>query len=343
MSFWAELRQDLQNADWRVQKAALERISPSLALPPDFYPLLMALVRHPTPWVREASVKVLGEVGYQPAVEALLVCVTDSSRWVSIAALEALGHLQETETIPQLIAALNHTDSAVRSAAAKALAAFGPPVEAPLLKALSAPNALVRRGVIEALNLLAADGSILPLIKALYNEKNAHNRRDIRQTLHHLSQVDNLDQLIEQVQAESPPWRQRIKHTLNRLSQAEARRPLILISEGGQDERELLATTLAWRGFRCVEAVNGEAALAEALHHQPDLILLELRLARLDGFQVYQRLQAHPHTRHIPVILLAADTQDSVVQRSRQLGIKGHLSKPYRPSEVVSKVQAVLS
>ncbi len=118
--------------------------------------------------------------------------------------------------------------------------------------------------------------------------------------------------------------------------------PLILVVDDHRDNRELVAEILTWGGFRTVEARSGHEALERALEAGPDLILLDLEMPGLDGWEVTRRLRADPRTRELPIVALTAHAQEPYLERAREAGCDGALVKPIDPQELVPRVQRFL-
>ena len=104
-----------------------------------------------------------------------------------------------------------------------------------------------------------------------------------------------------------------------------------------------LMTRLQACGYQVYHALNGLAALEATQMHQPDVIILDIRMPDIDGFDVCRRLKANPDHAHIPVIFLSADIQDSARKRAFDAGASAYLSKPYESSEVIKTIEKVTS
>lgn len=96
-------------------------------------------------------------------------------------------------------------------------------------------------------------------------------------------------------------------------------------------------------GYQVYHALNGLAGLEAAQMHQPDVIILDIRMPDIDGFDVCRRLKANPDHAHIPVIFLSADIQDSARIKAFDAGASAYLSKPYESSEVIKTIEKVTS
>ncbi len=116
----------------------------------------------------------------------------------------------------------------------------------------------------------------------------------------------------------------------------------ILVAEDERDIRELIGFTLRHSGHEVLTASNGEDALAIALRELPDLILLDIRMPRLTGYDVCRSLRAVPTTQHIPVAFLSAKGQDSEVQAGMEAGATDYILKPFAPDQLVNRVALLL-
>jgi CheY-like chemotaxis protein len=117
----------------------------------------------------------------------------------------------------------------------------------------------------------------------------------------------------------------------------------ILVAEDERDIREFLAVALQVSGFNVIEARNGEEAVALTHGHNPDLILLDVRMPKISGFQACEMLKADPGTRDIPIIFLSAYAQKDEIRRGLALGADEYLTKPIAPDVLVERVTNVLT
>jgi sigma-B regulation protein RsbU (phosphoserine phosphatase) len=117
----------------------------------------------------------------------------------------------------------------------------------------------------------------------------------------------------------------------------------ILLVDDQPANLQLLSHTLERLGSKLLFAKNGESALAIAQKVRPDLILLDIMMPGIDGFEVCRRLKANPDTQKIPVIFLSAldETGDKV--RGLQLGAVDYVAKPFQPEEVIARVNTHLT
>ena len=117
----------------------------------------------------------------------------------------------------------------------------------------------------------------------------------------------------------------------------------ILIIDDDAFIRRPLEFILREEGFAPVTAVDGEEGLAKLEGEKPDLIVLDLMMPGLDGFEVCRRVRADPRFSSIPVILLTAKGQENDCERGRAAGATDFMSKPYSPSELLRRVREILS
>jgi DNA-binding response OmpR family regulator len=120
------------------------------------------------------------------------------------------------------------------------------------------------------------------------------------------------------------------------------RTPTILVADDEDDLRELVTYRLTRSGYEVIGAVDGEEALRLASERAPDLMVLDVMMPKLDGYEVTRRIRAEESLRSIPVILLTARSQETDVQRGFEVGADDYLKKPFNPDELVARVRAVL-
>jgi len=118
--------------------------------------------------------------------------------------------------------------------------------------------------------------------------------------------------------------------------------PLVLVVEDYQDAREMYAEYLRFAGFRVAEARNGIEALEKASALSPDIILMDLALPRMDGWEATRRLKADERTRAIPVVALTGHALAGHAEGARQAGCDAFVTKPCLPDALVAEVRRVL-
>lgn len=119
--------------------------------------------------------------------------------------------------------------------------------------------------------------------------------------------------------------------------------PLILVVDDYHDAREMYAEYLKFSGFRVAEARNGSEAIAQALSLTPDLILMDLSLPGMDGWEATRLLKADPRTKHIPVVALTGHALAGAAEGAKKAGCDSFVTKPCLPDELVVEVRRMLS
>lgn len=112
----------------------------------------------------------------------------------------------------------------------------------------------------------------------------------------------------------------------------------ILIVEDNQDNRELLIKILKVKGFRLIEAVDGEDALQKVSVERPDLILMDISIPKIDGYEVTRRLKNQPDLQDIPVIALTAHAMKGDREKALKAGCDGYITKPINIRELPNQV-----
>jgi two-component system alkaline phosphatase synthesis response regulator PhoP len=132
--------------------------------------------------------------------------------------------------------------------------------------------------------------------------------------------------------------------TARRPGAGSGRRPAarILIAEDERDVAELIRYTLDREGFEVVVATNGADALREARDSRPDLVLLDLMLPLVNGWELCRRLKQDPATRALPVIMLTARSEEGDKVLGFELGADDYVTKPFSTRELVARVRAVV-
>ena len=118
--------------------------------------------------------------------------------------------------------------------------------------------------------------------------------------------------------------------------------PKILIVDDDANQRSVIATVLQEVGFNVTDAGDGQLGLDLALQQPPDVIVLDLSMPIMDGFELIQQLKTHPSTQSIPIIVCSASVFETDRQRSLQAGAKAFLPKPLQVDELLTTLQTVL-
>lgn len=116
----------------------------------------------------------------------------------------------------------------------------------------------------------------------------------------------------------------------------------ILVAEDERDIRDLIGFTLRFAGHEVNTVSNGEEAVFAALESPPDLILMDVRMPRMTGYEACERIKSEPTIQHIPVVFLSAKGQDSEIRTGLEAGASEYLLKPFAPNDLVERVKALL-
>jgi CheY-like chemotaxis protein len=123
----------------------------------------------------------------------------------------------------------------------------------------------------------------------------------------------------------------------------EVRKHTVLLVEDNDDNRIIYSTYLTHSGFRVIEAADGERGIALAQSEQPDVILMDVAIPLVDGWEATRRLKADPVTAHIPVIALTAHALAADRERALEVGCDDYLPKPVEPRAVGAAIERILS
>ena len=116
----------------------------------------------------------------------------------------------------------------------------------------------------------------------------------------------------------------------------------ILIAEDERDIRDLVAFTLRFAGHDVVAVGNGEEAVETARVEMPDIILMDVRMPRMTGYEACEKMKADPQLKKIPVVFLSAKGQDSEIRTGMEVGAEEYLLKPFAPAELTRRVEELL-
>jgi two-component system, cell cycle response regulator DivK len=119
--------------------------------------------------------------------------------------------------------------------------------------------------------------------------------------------------------------------------------PLILVVDDYQDAREMYAEYLQFSGFRVAEARNGNEAVMQAFELKPDLILMDLSLPGMDGWEATRVLKADERTRRIPIVALTGHALAGASEGARKAGCDSFVTKPCLPDDLVVEVRRMLA
>ncbi|MDP3241247.1 MAG: response regulator [Reyranella sp.] len=116
----------------------------------------------------------------------------------------------------------------------------------------------------------------------------------------------------------------------------------ILVVEDTEDNRQILRDLLGMAGYEVVEANNGAQGVAMAAEHRPDLILMDIQMPVMDGYEATRRIKADPALVSIPVIAVTSYALSGDEAKTRAAGCDGYIAKPYSPRQMLATVREIL-
>ena len=117
----------------------------------------------------------------------------------------------------------------------------------------------------------------------------------------------------------------------------------ILLIEDTEDNRQLIRDLVTSVGYELLEAEDGQSGVDMALQHHPDLILMDIQLPVLDGYEASRRIKADPNLRHVPIIAVTSYALSGDEAKARQAGCDGYVTKPFSPRQLLSKIAEFLN
>jgi two-component system cell cycle response regulator DivK len=125
-------------------------------------------------------------------------------------------------------------------------------------------------------------------------------------------------------------------------TEAVVKKPLVLVVDDFTDNREMYAEYLSYSGYEVIEATNGEEAIEAAQARMPDIIIMDLSLPVMDGWEATRRLKADERTRGIPVVALTGHGLAGHSKGARDAGCDSFLAKPCLPDQLVAEIERIL-
>jgi two-component system cell cycle response regulator DivK len=116
----------------------------------------------------------------------------------------------------------------------------------------------------------------------------------------------------------------------------------ILVVEDTEDNRQIIRDLLTSAGYEMIEAVNGEEGVAKAAEHRPDLILMDIQLPVIDGYEATRRIKAQPELKHIPIIAVTSYALSGDEAKTREAGCDAYVAKPFSPRQLLAKIREFL-
>ena len=122
-----------------------------------------------------------------------------------------------------------------------------------------------------------------------------------------------------------------------------SKKPVVLLVDDYPDAREMYAEYLEFSGFEIVQAGNGVEAIERALDSEPDVILMDLSLPIMDGWEATRRLKADTRTAQIPVLAVTGHALTGISEEAKNAGCDGFITKPCLPEDLVKEIRKVLA
>jgi two-component system alkaline phosphatase synthesis response regulator PhoP len=117
----------------------------------------------------------------------------------------------------------------------------------------------------------------------------------------------------------------------------------VLVVDDEDDVVQFIQNVLTTEGFDVVTAYDGLGAIDVAFAEKPDVILLDIMMPVMDGYEVCAKLRASEETNRIPILCLSSAYTTSAVRQSREMGAQGYIVKPFAPADLVSEIRRVLA
>lgn len=117
----------------------------------------------------------------------------------------------------------------------------------------------------------------------------------------------------------------------------------ILIVEDTEDNRRILCDLLSHAGYELAAALDGEDGVKMAMTYRPDLILMDIQLPKIDGYEATRRIRANPELRAIPIIAVTSYAMSGEEAKALAVGCTAYVSKPFSPRKILAKIQEILA
>lgn len=116
----------------------------------------------------------------------------------------------------------------------------------------------------------------------------------------------------------------------------------ILVVDDNEDSRELVRKILKKQGYEVIEAIDGEDAIAKAIAYRPDLILMDISIPKIDGYEATRRLKERPDFKNTPIIAFTAHAMRGDQEKALEAGCNGYISKPINVREFPEQIKIYL-
>jgi CheY-like chemotaxis protein len=116
----------------------------------------------------------------------------------------------------------------------------------------------------------------------------------------------------------------------------------VLVADDDPVILRLIQVNLELEGYQVLTANNGEEAVETATAEHPDLVILDIMMPRMDGYQACEQLKADAATRNIPIVFLSAKAQQADIEKGKSYGVQEYLTKPFDPTELLDVVDRLV-
>ena len=116
----------------------------------------------------------------------------------------------------------------------------------------------------------------------------------------------------------------------------------ILVVEDTEDNRQILRDLLGMAGYDMIEANDGAEGVSQAAAHKPDLILMDIQMPVMDGYEATRRIKANPELKSIPIVAVTSYALSGDEEKTRAAGCDAYIAKPYSPRQMLAKVREIL-
>jgi two-component system cell cycle response regulator DivK len=116
----------------------------------------------------------------------------------------------------------------------------------------------------------------------------------------------------------------------------------ILVVEDTEDNRQILRDLLGMAGYDMIEAHDGAEGVSQATQHKPDLILMDIQMPVMDGYEATRQIKANPELKGIPIVAVTSYALSGDEEKARAAGCDAYIAKPYSPRQMLAKVREIL-
>ncbi len=116
----------------------------------------------------------------------------------------------------------------------------------------------------------------------------------------------------------------------------------ILVVEDTEDNRQILRDLLGMAGYDMIEANDGAEGVSQAAAHKPDLILMDIQMPVMDGYEATRRIKADPNLKAIPIVAVTSYALSGDEDKAKAAGCDAYIAKPYSPRQMLAKVREIL-